>query len=127
MELQLRWRQGLKKACECSFQTATENAQVEEDQEHPIFSRVNDNWTSMLLAHDVEGEESMAGLANHSFLIIFQHIGTVVWEFMQASVVEKEESGKQTNDSQAIMPTELVEAEEDATMLFRVCGAQYIA
>ena len=94
MELQLRWRQGLRK-CECGFLKVTEDAQVEEDQEHPTFSVVSNDWASLLLAHDVNGREGLAGLARHSLLIIFQHLGTAVWDFMQKSVLDKKvESGK---------------------------------
>lgn len=125
MELQLRWRQGLRKACECSFLRTTEDAQVEEDQEHPAFSTVSDDWASLLLYHDVDTGENLTGLAKHSLLIIFQHIGTAVWDFMQQSIIEKKaESGEHTDESQAMMSSEVVEVEEDAIMLFRVCGAQ---
>lgn len=124
MELQLRWRQGLRKACECGFLKVTEDAQVEEDQEHPTFSVVSDNWASLLLAHDVHGREGLAGLARHSLLIIFQHLGTAVWDFMQKSVLDKKvESGKHFDADQATS-SKSVSVEEDANMLFRVCGAQ---
>ena len=124
MELQLRWRQGLRKACECAFLKVTEDAQVEEDQEHPTFSVVSDDWASLLLAHDVHGREGLAGLARHSLLIIFQHSGTAVWDFMRKFLLDKKvESGKHFDEDQA-MSSKSVSVEEDANMLFRVCGAQ---
>ena len=124
MELQLCWRQGLRKVHECSYQKATVDIQVEEDQEHPTFSVVSDNWASLLLAHDMLGGESIDELAKHSLLMLFQHLGTAVWDFMQkSSMIEKEESARSKGEGQA-MSSELVPVEEDAQMLFRVCGAQ---
>ena len=124
MELQLRWRQGLRKAHEYSYQKATEDVQVEEDQEHPTFSVVSDDWASLLLAHDVLRGKSIDELAKHSLLIMFQHLGTAVWDFMQKSIMDKKEESAQSKGESQATSSELVPVEEDAQMLFRVCGAQ---
>lgn len=121
MELQLRWRQGLRKAHEFSYLKATEDAQVEEDQEYPSFSGLSDDWASLLLAHDVYEGDGLAELAKHSLLIIFQHLGTVVWDFMQASVVDKKvETGLVRDRKGQAINSEPISVEEDAHMLFRV-------
>ena len=105
---------------------ATEDAQVEEDQEHLSFSAVSDNWASLLLARDVYEGDGLAELAKHSLLIIFQHLGTAVWDFMQASVVDikKVEPGHVQNREGQTINSEPISVEEDAHMLLRVCGAQ---
>ena len=123
MELQLRWRQGLRKPHKCSYQKTTDDVQVEEDQEHPTFSIVSDDWASLLLAHDLLGGESIEELAKHSLLIMLQHLGMAVWDVMQKSIMDKKEESAHSKGEGQAMSSELVPV-EDAQMLFRVCGAQ---